>query len=199
MTSKKTTPHRPLRALDVDEPGPNTPVVRMCEAMDANEAKFYLHEHNVIDLKDKSMVIFREIEAKFGFVGGSHDEYLAYFHRKDIDPTLWDWQTSETVRAITGYSTVEKKDPSKLRKLLMACATNYLMCSGKQRENHGLHGGGALANTHIESDNAMGAAMDESNAFTSVETPPWMWSYMACPPVKLADVISLVPDCMKQL
>ena len=72
----------------MDEPGPDTPVVKMSEALDPVEAAFYSREENVIELTDKSEVLFREIEAKFGFVGGTYSEYLLYFHRRDMDPRL---------------------------------------------------------------------------------------------------------------
>ncbi len=49
-------------------------------------------------------------------------------------------------------------------------------------------GGGALSRLHIPSDNMQVASFDESNAFTSVMTPPWFWPWSATPPVRAKDV-----------
>ncbi len=65
----------------------------------------------------------------------------------------------------------------------MQCAANYLWLSGKTRSNHGLHGGAAFARLHIVSDAMAISSYDESNAFTSVVTPEWMWAYCVAPPL----------------
>ena len=81
----------------------------MLEALSAEEAAFYAAEENVLEWGGKSMVIFRELEVRYGFVGGSYRELLALFHRNDIDPTIWNWQLQHTVKAIAGLSFVPKK------------------------------------------------------------------------------------------
>ncbi len=89
---------------------------------------------------DFSATLFREIQAHYGFVGGTEEEYAAYFNREDIDDTLWTFALPEEVRAVAGFSCVAKKDKSKQRKLLMACAQNYAFCRGKDSEDHGMFG-----------------------------------------------------------
>ena len=64
---------------------------------------------------------------------------------------MWAWGLAGDVKSIAGFSTVLKKDPSKQRKILMACAANYWWSDARSRRALGMHGGGALAPLHVES------------------------------------------------
>ena len=63
----------------------------------------------------------------------------------------------------------------------------------RPREEHGLHGGAALASVHVPSDFLSASAFDESNAFTSVEVPEWMWGWQAVPPVRAGLIWAALP------
>lgn len=65
------------------------------------------------------------MEAHYGFVGGSEEEYLKYLARTDAQ-RLWEWDKMENVRAVAGVSAVPKKDPTQQRKLIMQVAANYM-------------------------------------------------------------------------
>ncbi|CAK0808808.1 unnamed protein product [Prorocentrum cordatum] len=72
-------------------------------------------------------------------------------------------------------------------------AANYMYLDVRSREEHGLHGGAALANVHLPSDALCAAACDQSNAFTSVEVPEWMWAWQAVPPLRAGLVWDALP------
>ena len=176
-----------LRALAMDEPPADTRVVQMLEALSLEESQFYANEKNVIEPEGKSVELFHEIEEHYGFVGGAKEEYTGYLARPECQP-LWHWELASDARAFAGISATAKKDSNLLRKLLMQCASNYWWRSVKERADHGLHGGEALARTHVASDHWSIAALDQSVAFTSVETPRWMWRWCTAPPLLAADV-----------
>ena len=179
---KKMGKQAVLVAALVDEPTDER-VVEMLEVLSAEEAAYYASEDNVIESSGKSQIIFEEIEQRYGFLGGSLEEYLEYFQRPDLPKGLWDFTTGEHVKAVAGFSVVEKKN-GRQRKLLMQCSANYLFSDVRRRENHGIFGGASLAALHVPSDDVAVASCDQSNAFTSIQTPEWMWAYSAVPPVR---------------
>eukprot|EP00959_Pyramimonas_sp_CCMP1952_P236270 4937791-Pyramimonas_sp.AAC.1 len=66
----------------------------------------------------------------------------------------------------------------------MMVALNYMFQDVRPREEHGLHGGAALASVHVRNDFVSASAFDESKASTSVEVPEWMWARQAAPPIR---------------
>ena len=73
-------PHEAMRAEDIDEPGPeDLDVVSMLDVLSYEEATFYAKEENVVDHREKSRVLFQELQERFGFIGGSEEQYAAYF------------------------------------------------------------------------------------------------------------------------
>ena len=69
------TPHTPLRPYDVDEPSTEN-IVPMLEALPWEEAEYYQKESNVL-AADVCPVLFDEIQTRFGFVGGSYNDYVS--------------------------------------------------------------------------------------------------------------------------
>ncbi len=80
----------------------------------------------------------------------------------------------------------------------MQCASNYMWEDVRERANHGLLGGVALASVHIPEDAMEAAGFDEGNAFTSVEVPDWMTYWVCAPPVRAALVWDLLPTKIRQ-
>eukprot|EP00959_Pyramimonas_sp_CCMP1952_P152375 3188050-Pyramimonas_sp.AAC.1 len=76
---------------------------------------------------------------------------------------------------MNGVSAVLKKDGYKLRKLIMAVPTNFSWIDVRHRADHGLGGGGALTMMRAPGLELHMARCDESNAFSSVSLPEWMW------------------------
>ena len=188
---RTVVPQVPLSALAVDEPKDDF-IVDMLDALDDAEARYYAEERNVISFEGKSQLQMAELEEHYGFVGGEEREYLAYLWRDDLPKGMWGFIPRSEARAISGFSVVPKKDPSKQRKLLMSCATNYAFRDVRRRRNHGLHGGGALSGVRAPLDDWEVSAFDENNAFTRVATPAWMWPWMCTPPVRAAQVWGLL-------
>ena len=62
----------------------------------------------------------------------------------------------------------------------------------------GLHGGEALAHTHVPSDVWGVASCDESNTFTSVVAPEWMWLWVGCPTCAAWEVWDLLPEVLRR-
>ena len=57
-------------------------------------------------------------------------------------------------------------------------------------------GGTALSRMHVESDCLSASSFDESNAFTSVLTPEWMWGWCATPPLPASRIWEVLPPCL---
>ncbi len=51
---------------------------------------FFASEDNVISLSGKSSIVFSEIEAKYGFFGGTEREDVRYFERLEAE-WWWEW------------------------------------------------------------------------------------------------------------
>ena len=180
--------HEALRAEDVDEPQ-EVKCVQMLDALGPEEAQYYGSEDNVVERAElRSRVLFEELQERFGFVSGTQSEYERYFARRDLPPNLWHFGRPDEVKAIAGFSTVGKKSGDRQRKIIMMVAANYMFRDVRERSEHGRHGGGALNRLHIPSDSWAAAAFDESNAFSFVEVPCWMWGRQCVPPVRASAV-----------
>ena len=184
--SAAAPPRDSLRAADIDEPDHDR-IVDMLDALPPDDAEYYSSEDNLLEKTGFSEIIFGELETQYGFVGGTYDEYCRYFDR-ELPANMWDFVQEDQVKALCGFAVVPKKVWPKQRKLLMQCAANYAWKSAKERGNHGLQGGTALAKLHVPSDNWSVAVCDESNCFTSVVVPYWMRAWVACPPLRARDV-----------
>ena len=80
--------HEEMRALAIDEPGDDS-VVDMLDALDPLESAYYAEESQVLAWSGKSEVMFHELELAYGFVGGSLEEYVGYYHRRDLPSGMW--------------------------------------------------------------------------------------------------------------
>jgi len=103
-----------LIADAIDEPDGER-VVELLDALDPTEALFYSAEDHVVDPFGKSTVLFKEIENYYGFIGGSQDQYVRYFHRTDLPTDYFVWRREAEVKAVSGFSTVRKKDATRQR------------------------------------------------------------------------------------
>lgn len=92
-----------------------------------------------------------------------------------------------------GSAWFPQKTAGRQRKLLMAVAGSAMLEDPRLREDHGLLGGGALADLHLPSGALELAAFDEDNAFTRIKVPRCFALWMACPPIR-ADLVWEVLD-----
>ena len=178
----------PLMAHCIDEPNADWPSVDMLSALPPHERDYYSHEHNVVETEGKDHEEFKALEKQYGFVGGTYDEYTKYFQRTDCDQGLWHFVDGSEVRATAGFSVVPKKAEGRQRKLLMQVPANYYWQDASARSNLGMLGGGGLASLYAPGGDWAVATFDQSNAFTAVRTPRWMWGWVAAPPLRAADV-----------
>ena len=70
--------HEVLRADDVDEPDHNV-TVDLLDAIPVEEAEFYSDEGRVVDYPRFTAETFAEIQTRYGFGGGTEEEYEKYF------------------------------------------------------------------------------------------------------------------------
>eukprot|EP00438_Fugacium_kawagutii_P007846 Skav210111 [mRNA] locus=scaffold2194:62563:65494:+ [translate_table: standard] len=175
----------PMNADAMVEPQ-HTGYIDMLDALPADDRVYYQGEVHVVESMGKSEVLFKEIEAHYGFVGGEQAEFLKYLRREDVQ-RLWEWDLMTNVRAIAGVSTVLKKNGTDQRKLIMQCAANYMFGDPSLRANLGMGGGSALARVFLKNDKMSVAACDEDSAFTYVKVPEWMARWQAAPPMLAVD------------
>ena len=103
----------------IDEPDHEV-VVPLLDALSPENAEYYKLESNVVELEGKSVVLAQELEAQYGFAGGTESEYIRYFHRP-LPSNMSHWGVASEVRAIACFSVVPKNDHRKQRQLLMQC------------------------------------------------------------------------------
>ena len=75
----------------------------------------------------------------------------------------------------------------------MAVASNYMWIPANDSSSLGMYAGSALASVIVPADHWKVAFGDESDAFTSVEVPPWMQLWAACPSLRVGGVRGLLP------
>ena len=166
--------------------------IDMLEALPAEDAEYYSCEQHVVEKEGKCEQLFREIEERYSFIGGTKEEYLKYLHREDVQH-LWQWDIMDNIKATAGVSTVLKKNQHDQRKLIMQCAANYVFADPRDRADLGMGGGGALCRLRIPSNEMSASACDEDTAFTYVRVPDWMMAWQAGPPVRAEEVMKLLP------
>ena len=110
-------------ASAIAEPSLGSPTVNMLEALPAEEAAFYSREENLL-IGGTVPALLADLERQYGFFGGVHSEWVTYLNRTDIPQDLWVFYLEKDIKARAGVSAVPKKDPSQLRKLIMACPAN---------------------------------------------------------------------------
>ncbi len=84
----------------------------MLRALPENDRLFHMDEENVVDKSGaKCSQIYDELQERYGFLGGSYEEYVRHFAREDVDPTLWEFSDGSDVKCVAGLSCVPKKRP----------------------------------------------------------------------------------------
>lgn len=186
----------PMMADRMVEPACTTSI-DMLEVLPKEDAIYYGAESHVVEKFGKSEAIFRQIEERYGFIGGTLEEYIRYLGRDDVRG-LWQWDLSSNIRATAGISCVLKKNGIDQRKLVMQCAANYMFSDPTTRADLGMSGGSAISRCFVLDDNVAVSACDEDSAFTHVRVPTWMSYWQAGPPVVAARAWHLLPLELRQ-
>ena len=176
-------------------------MVNLLDALPWEEREYYCEESNVLDPGAAPASLLAELTQKFGFVGGSEQEYAGYFAR-DLPAGMWEFSEEHEVRAIAGFSVVNKKarasDGKVLqRKLLIMCPANFVWGDARSRSSLGMHGGAALASCLVKGQGVAMASFDQSNAFTSVRVPRWMSHWQCCPPLRAEQLWHRLPEATR--
>eukprot|EP00438_Fugacium_kawagutii_P036017 Skav207006 [mRNA] locus=scaffold1554:6879:10419:- [translate_table: standard] len=185
----------PMNADVMVEPS-NVESIDMLAALPYEDREYYAAECNVVEPAGKSNILFKDIEAHYGFLGGELSEFLRYLRRPDVTH-LWEWDLMDNIKAIAGVSTVLKKNGVDQRKLIMQCAANYMFGDPSKRANLGMGGGSALARVFLREDAMQVAACDEDSAFTYVKVPAWMANWQAAPPILAIQAWDLLPEDLR--
>ena len=121
-----------MEALAIDEPARDSEPIPMCQVMSRCDAGFYESETKVLEKGGKDLKVFRELEVKYGRVGGPRREYIKYLQRDDVE-NIFDYSLKSGVKANVGIVVVAKSKPDPLtvcgfrqRKILPLCAQGYL-------------------------------------------------------------------------
>ena len=154
----KQMPMIPMIADALDEPN-NDRTVDMLLGLDAEESQYYSKESNVLDPAGKAACMLEALEQRYAFVGGSHYQYLRYWHRSDLPNQMWLWALASEAKGIAGFTAVAKKSEGAQRKLLMACPTNYMMTDPRSRSEEGMKGAAALTCLHSQGEDINIAAL----------------------------------------
>ena len=170
--TRTSTKQVPIVASALVEPRDDGEV-DMLAALPERDSAFYADEANLVagDLLPAAEI--DALTARYGFIGGTYDEFVKYLRRSDLPARLWHFDTLASARAICGFSAVLKKNGRDQRKLLMAVPTNAQWVDAKRRAKLGMHGGGAFSLLHAADGGWHVAAFDAENAFTRVATPRW--------------------------
>ena len=188
----------PFVAARVVEPLKGSPVVSMLDALPETESAFYAVEDNLLLRGGYSETLKREIEDHYSFLGGKPSEWIEYLCREDYDRDMWSFLLPKDVAAYAGVSAVPKKNGVDLRKLIMACAANYMWVDVTKRFDHGMGGAAAIGHLVTWTAGLSVTVIDQSNAFTAVRTPGWMHRYFGCPPVPAEAVWHLLDEPLRR-
>ena len=106
--------------------------------------------------------------------------------------SLWVLAPEEDAVCTMAIAAVEKSSGDALRKINMSVPFNTVACTVDELMgypvDYGLVGGTALCQCMACDDSLDVAAMDESNAFTYIETPRRWWPMMAGPRIRAGDL-----------
>ena len=122
---------------------------------------------------------------------GPKSEYASYLARPDIR-SLWCLEPASSAKGRCSYACVPKRSGHELRKILQVCPMNDAMwdvehCIGADPA-YGLQGCGALSQLSVGEDVTCCACLDQSNAFTYIEVPPWWLPYQAAPSIEAGNL-----------
>ena len=82
---------------------------------------------------------------------------------------------------------------------MMQCSAKYYFSDARSRSDRGMLGGGGMATMYVPGDQWNVASMDESNTFSYVATPRWMWGWCAAPPLRARDLRPVLPSHLQTL
>jgi len=185
----------PFVAVFMDEPS-YSQTVFMLEALPPIEAQHLPDGSNVIKASGTSVEQMRKLEEHYAFLGGTEDAWVAHLHRP-LPPRMRTYLPAKDVKAIGGVSAVPQKKPPMLRKFIMCVPRIFAWKDVPKRVSSGMGGGPSLPSVRTWGDAINWLSPDESNAFTSVLTPAWMWPWMCSTPVRAGRLGSPPSEALK--
>ena len=184
--------YHPFIADRVVEPKSDANKVYLIDVLPAHLAYHYRDLAGLLRTSEEVKLVRKEFAGRYCRVSGDHREWVKYLHRDDVQP-LWHFRPASEAQFLFSISTVLKKDQPMLRKLAQCVPLNAALVSpaemlGQDTVDYGLVGAVAITQAQTQDDNLSVLTMDESNAFTHVETPATWWPFMGGPLLKARDV-----------
>ena len=184
--SNEATQYVPLRGLALAEPPLDAEVVPLLPTLSAELRKIYEDEAGLFQEEAIAKAVLQRQNRCFSRVLGEAGEYARYFERREVW-NLWDLRPLDEAKGRCSIAAVPKRDSDDQRKILQVCPMNDAMldvASAIGRDpGYGLQGPGAVAQVQAENDELHLASLDQSNAFTYIEVPPWWRRYQCAPTI----------------
>ena len=177
----------PIESDLVAEPPPGAP---SCNALQ------WLPSSIASVLADPSRLLRPEAECptyragwnkRYNKILGPRCEYVKYFHKPGARD-LWELAPESEAEGYCSFACVLKKDMKTQRKILMVVPFNHFCFSIDELfgdAGYGLMGAGAL--DQVKGRYEVGT-LDQSNAFTHIEAPPWWRRFQAAPRLRAAEL-----------
>ena len=182
----------PFEGARMAEPGDHQPV-DMLRWLPSNLAEIYGNEKKMMRPGACDDPVLQSLCRRYDSVLGPRSEWIAYLGRACVRP-LWELAPAAAARATMSVAAVGKKDGHELRKILMSVPFNQMMFTPQELLgedlDYGLDGGAAVTQMELASASVemRSCALDLSNAYTFVQTPPHFWPYMAGPAVQASEL-----------
>ena len=189
-TTVRSTNYVDMEALAMDEPSLEAEAIPMIDVMSRCDASFYVDESKVLEKGGKDKQVIKDLESKYGRIGGPRPEYIKYLQRDDVEH-LYEYSLKSRVKSNVGIVVVTKSKPDptticgfRQRKILPLCAQGYIFGPPTRGHDLGLWGVSALCRVFVKRPPMNVSTFDLDNFFTYLEVPEWMRAYQALPPVR---------------
>ena len=174
-------------ADNIVEPTENAPVVKMVDALPRALLPYYFNFDKLLRSAAEVDEVKAAYKGRYEKVMGQRREWVRYLNRGDIRH-LWELRPASETRFRFSVAAVAKKQRPWLRKLVQCVPLNDAILTpaellGMEDIDYGLVGATAVAQASGLDDVIAACTLDESNAFSHVETPPSWWPYMGGPTV----------------
>ena len=151
-------------------------------------------ERLVRSLTEEEEKEFKDLCRKYDHLGGEQSEWEAYHQRTDIEG-LWEYDLEEKMVCPAACMAVGRAKDEFLRKILACCPANFLLvaiseiyAADQDLQDLGMLAGSLLGRVFCPRDTIGWSGLDETQAFTSVLLPQWLWYTQAGPRIPFAAV-----------
>ena len=146
------------------------------------------------ELTPSEQAEFKDLVRKYDRLGGEQSQWHEYHAREDIDG-LGSYDLEEKMMCPAACMAVGRAKDEFIRKILACCRANFLLISiamlyadNPDLQDMGMLAGSLLKRVFCPKDTIRWSGLDETQAFTAVKLPRWLWYLQAGPRLPLAAV-----------